>query len=147
VAVHEMIIEPLDLRFYISGYKWIVDPHSTKTVDGDQACMRVLVQYYDFGKTHLTIGHFDDVRNVRAPDWDRILFTPDRKFFFKDSFEEYEFPTIDVPTEMTRIRIWVDPPTFSDRVVVGWSALDPEKYLSRWRETGDLSFLQRPPED
>jgi len=71
------------------------------------------------GDTHVTFGPASESIKAGQPDFDGILNTANKEIILFDALEP-QFAIAQVPSEKTRIRIWMNHPTSPDQVTIAW---------------------------
>jgi hypothetical protein len=119
MTVRKIVIAPEYVSFYVAGKRKIVVPinHDHGGLAATDDCISVPALYWNEGDTNITIGPFEELNQLSAPDFDGLLNTPENKIMLSDA---NDIEDIAVPTIRTRIRIWLDHPTQPENVVIGW---------------------------
>jgi hypothetical protein len=120
MTVRTIVIAPEYVSFYIAGKRKIVVPinHDRGGLAATDDCITVPALYWNEGDTNITIGPFEELNQLPAPDFDGLMNTPENKIMLSDANDD--IADIAVPTTRTRIRIWLDHPTQPENIVIGW---------------------------
>ena len=80
-------------------------------------CINIPALYWNDGDTHVIFGPDSEIIKAGQPDFDGILNTGNKEIILFDALEP-QFAIAHVPSEKTRIRIWMNHPTSPDQVVI-----------------------------
>jgi len=121
MAVRKKAITPRYVSFYAAGSRFIEIPLSMekKGIIASPLCVNIPAMYWNDGDTSVTLGHFDEVAQARQPDFDGLIATPERELVIFDA-EMPEIMKTSVPTQETRVRIWMNHPTEPNDVVIAF---------------------------
>lgn len=82
-------------------------------------CINIPALYWNDGDTHVIFGPDSEIIKAGQPDFDGILNTGNKEIILFDALEP-QFAIAHVPSEKTRIRIWMNHPTSPDQVTIAW---------------------------
>lgn len=121
MPVQKITVAPEYVSFYVAGKLNVQVPldHDYRRIAATQDCINIPCLYWNDGDTTITLGPFGEVHRSDEPAFDNMLNTPDKKIIVFDA-NEPEMASAVVPTDRTRIRIWVNHPTDPDQVTIAW---------------------------
>jgi hypothetical protein len=121
MSVKKITITPEYLSIYVAGRRNVKIPlHMDRYgIFSSSDCINVPACYWSDGDTNVTFGPILEITEVRDPDFDGILNTPNNELILFDAIEP-EFASAQVPSAKTRIRVWIDHPIEPENVVIAW---------------------------
>ena len=122
MTVQRMSIAPEYVSFYVAGRRNVDIPMHMDRKGGvltSNDCINIPALYWNDGDTHVAIGPYSEIKEAREPDSDSVLNTPDLEFILFDAIDP-QFAIVQVPSDKTRIRVWIDHPTEPENVVIAW---------------------------
>lgn len=121
MSVKKLTIAPEYLSIYVAGRRNIKIPvhMDRKGIFSSPDCINVPALYWNDGDTSVTFGPILEITETRKPDFDSILNTPNNELILFDAIEP-EFASAHVPSQKTRIRIWIDHPSEPENVTIAW---------------------------
>nr|WP_298102627.1 hypothetical protein [uncultured Shinella sp.] len=121
MPLKKITITPEYLSIYVAGRRNVQIPlHMDKQgIFSSPDCINVPALYWNDGDTNLTFGPISEITELREPDFDGILNTPNNELILFDAIEP-EFAIASVPSTKTRIQIWIDHPSEPENVIVAW---------------------------
>ena len=82
-------------------------------------CINIPALDWNDGDTHVTFGPASELNNKHKTHFDGILNTGNKEIILFDALEP-QFAIAHVPSEKTRIRVWMNHPTSPDQVTIAW---------------------------
>lgn len=121
MSVKRITITPEYLNIYVAGHRKVKIPlHMDKQgIFSSPDCINIPALYWNDGDTHVTFGPSSEIIKAGQPDFDGILNTANKEIILFDALEP-QFAIAQVPSEKTRIRIWMNHPTSPDQVTIAW---------------------------
>lgn len=121
MTVQRMSIAPEYVSFYVAGRRNVRIPThmDRRGVLSSKDCILIPAYYWSDGDTYVTFGPASEVTEARNPDFDGILNTPNNEIILFDA-NNPQFAISHVPSEKTRIRVWMDHPIEPQNVVIAW---------------------------
>ena len=121
MSIKKLTIAPEYLSIYVAGRRNVKIPlhMDRRGIFSSPDCINVPALYWNDGDTSVTFGPILEITETREPDFDGILNTPNNELILFDAIEP-EFASTHVPSQKTRIRIWIDHPSEPENVTVAW---------------------------
>ena len=121
MPVETLTIAPEYLSIYVAGHRKVQIPlHMDKQgIFASPDCINIPALYWNDGDTRVDFGPVSEIPEIREPDFDGIINTPNKELILFDA-NEPQYAIAYVPSVDTRIRVWIDHPTEPENVVVAW---------------------------
>lgn len=103
MPVRKITITPEYLSIYAAGRRDVKIPlHMDKQgIFSSPDCINIPAYYWSDGDTNVTFGPISEIQDIRKPDFDGILNTPNNEIILFDAIEP-EFAIAQVPFTKTR---------------------------------------------
>ena len=121
MVVQRMSIAPEYVSFYAAGRRNVDIPNhmDRQGIFVSEDCVNIPAEYWNDGDTHVTFGPYLEVAEVREPDSDTLLNTPNQELILFDA-NEPQYAIAAVPSTKTRIRVWIDHPFAPTNVTIAY---------------------------